>query len=68
MADLLAALNIPSRADVLALSQRLTRIEMALDDVGAGLDEMRLGSPTKRHADAQQQRGNGDGRASARQR
>lgn len=68
MADLLAALNIPSRADVLALSQRLTRIEMALDDVGAGLDEMRLGSAAKRHPDTQQQQGNRAGRTAARQR
>jgi hypothetical protein len=42
MADLLAKLNLPSREDVLALSQRLTRIEMTLDDVGAGMERLRV--------------------------
>lgn len=41
MASMLARLNMPSREDVLSLSQRLTRIEMVLDDVGAGMDQMR---------------------------
>ena len=41
MADLLGQLNMPSREDVLTLSQRLTRIEMVLDDVSAGLDQLR---------------------------
>ena len=41
MADLLAQLNLPSREDVLTLSQRLTRIEMTLDDLGAGMDQLR---------------------------
>ena len=41
MAELLAQLNMPSREDVLALSQRLTRIEMVLDDLGAGMDQLR---------------------------
>jgi hypothetical protein len=68
MADLLAALNVPSRADVLALSQRLTRIEMALDDLAAGLDEIRRASSPKRQPEAQHHPGNGEGRPSARQR
>lgn len=41
MAEFLALLNLPSREEVLALSRRLTRIEMTLDDLGAGLDELR---------------------------
>ena len=41
MSDLLGRLNMPSREDVLTLSQRLTRIEMTLDDLGAGMDQMR---------------------------
>ena len=41
MSDLLAQLNLPSREDVLMLSQRLTRIEMVLDDLGAGMDQLR---------------------------
>jgi hypothetical protein len=57
MSDLLAALNIPSRTDVLALSQRLTRIEMALDDVGAGMDEVRRGSAAKRNSVAPEHEG-----------
>lgn len=35
MADLLARLNMPSRAEVLSLSQRLTHIELSLDDLAA---------------------------------
>ena len=41
MSDLLSQLHMPSREDVLSLSQRLTRIEMALDDLGAGMDQLR---------------------------
>jgi hypothetical protein len=36
--QILAQLNLPSRGDVLGLSQRLTRIEMVLDDLGAAMD------------------------------
>jgi hypothetical protein len=68
MADLLAALNIPSRADVVALSQRLTRIEMALDDVGAGMDEIRRGSAAKKNPVAREHDGAGDVRSAARSR
>ena len=39
--EVLAVLNLPSREDVLTLSQRLTRIEMVLDDLGAGMDQLR---------------------------
>jgi hypothetical protein len=65
MADLLARLNLPSREDVLALSQRLTRIEMALDDVGAGLDQLRRESSQKQRPAAREREGNGDGRPGA---
>ena len=41
MAQLLGELNMPSREEVLALSQRLTHIETVLDDLGASLDEIR---------------------------
>jgi hypothetical protein len=37
-ARILEAINMPSREDVLTLSQRLTRMEMVLDDVSAALD------------------------------
>lgn len=36
--QILAQLNMPSREDVLALSQRLTRMEMVLDDISAAMD------------------------------
>lgn len=41
MAGVLEKLNMPSRQEVTNVAQRLTRIEMALDDIGAGLDELR---------------------------
>jgi hypothetical protein len=34
----LAQMNMPSRDDVLALSKRLTRMEMVLDDISASMD------------------------------
>lgn len=68
MADLLAALNIPSRTDVTALSERLTRIEMALDDVGAGMDEVRRASARKRKSANGEAVGAGDVPSAARSR
>jgi hypothetical protein len=41
MSGVLAQLHMPSREDVLTLSQRLTHIEMVLDDLGAGMDQLR---------------------------
>jgi hypothetical protein len=41
MSGALAQLNMPSREEVLSLSQRLTHIEMALDDMGASLEQVR---------------------------
>jgi hypothetical protein len=65
MADVLANLNIPSRTEVLALSQRLTRIEMALDDVGAGMDQIRRASGRPQRPPARGRDGTGAGRAVA---
>ena len=52
MAVLLAHANMPSRAEVLALSTRLTHIEMALDDLAAAVEELRAqaapGRPARR--------------------
>jgi len=47
MSGVLSQLNMPSREDVLSLSQRLTHIEMVLDDLGAAMDQLRktAGSP-----------------------
>jgi hypothetical protein len=41
MAEVLEKLNMPSRQEVITVAQRLTRIEMALDDIGAGMDQLR---------------------------
>jgi hypothetical protein len=64
MADMLARLNMPSREDVLSLSQRLTRIEMVLDDLGAAMDQVRRSSGKQRPA-AREREGNGEGRPAA---
>jgi len=48
MADVLEKLNMPSRQEVTNVAQRLTRIEMALDDIGAGLDQLRKQSGAPR--------------------
>jgi hypothetical protein len=66
MADVLARLNLPSREDVLALSQRLTRIEMALDDLAAGMDQLRRGPGRPQRPVARARGGNGEGRTGAR--
>jgi hypothetical protein len=39
MAQALANCNMPSRADVISLAERLTHIEMRLDDLEAKLEE-----------------------------
>lgn len=44
MAQSLANLNMPSRADVVSLAERLTHIEMRLDDLEAKLDETQRAS------------------------
>jgi hypothetical protein len=41
MAQVLAKLNMPTRADVIGLAERLTNIEMRLDDLEAKLEEVR---------------------------
>jgi hypothetical protein len=48
MSHLLALLNMPSREDVLTLSQRMTHLEMVLDDVAAGLEQGRRSAPAFR--------------------
>ena len=39
MSQVLTNLSMPSRADVISLAERLTNIEMRLDDLDAKLDE-----------------------------
>jgi uncharacterized damage-inducible protein DinB len=40
MQQYLEQMNLPSRKEVVGLAERLTRIEMALDDVDAKLDDV----------------------------
>ncbi len=44
MAQALGNLNLPSRAEVVGLAERLTNIEMRLDDMEAKLDESLRGA------------------------
>jgi hypothetical protein len=39
MTQVLTSLNLPTRADVISLAERLTNIEMRLDDLDAKLDQ-----------------------------
>ena len=48
MSSVLSQLNMPSREDVLSLSQRLTHIEMTLDDLGAMMEQLRKLAGTQR--------------------
>ena len=41
MAQVLGQVNMPTRAEVLSLAERMTNIEMRLDDLDARFDEMR---------------------------
>jgi hypothetical protein len=45
MAQALANLNMPARADIVSLAQRLTNIEIRLDDLEAKLDGTRNAGP-----------------------
>ena len=49
MTKVLTSLNMPTRADVIGLAERLTNIEMRLDDLEAKLDES-LRAPRKNGA------------------
>lgn len=40
MTQVLTGLNLPTRADITSLAERLTNIEMRLDDLDAKLDEV----------------------------
>ena len=48
MSSVLSQLNMPSREDVLSLSQRLTHIEMTLDDLAAMMEQLRKLAGTQR--------------------
>jgi hypothetical protein len=59
MAEVLAKLNMPTRADVISLAERLVNIEMRLDDLDAKLDEKQRG-PRKAVAAAKGKPSNGE--------
>lgn len=60
----LAQMNMPSREDVLALSQRLTRMEMVLDDISAAMDaSATVMAEGKSRAGLRQPQRDADGRA-----
>jgi hypothetical protein len=63
MSEVLANLNMPSREEVLQLSKRLTHIEMALDDLSAGLDQLRRTAPRPQRGGSREREGNGESRA-----
>jgi hypothetical protein len=46
MTKALADLNLPSRADIISMAERMTNIEMRLDDLEAKLDDL-LRNPRK---------------------
>jgi Flp pilus assembly CpaE family ATPase len=60
MSEVLANLNMPSREEVLHLSQRLTHIEMTLDDLGAVMEQMRRSVRPQRSS--REREGNGESR------
>jgi hypothetical protein len=64
--QILAQMNMPSREDVLALSTRLTRMEMVLDDIGAAMDAAAVASGKSRVVLRQAQRAADGGTSAAR--
>jgi hypothetical protein len=59
MAQVLAQLQMPSREEVLSISQRLTRIEMVLDDLGATLETVRAAAASQQRSAVRERTGNG---------
>jgi hypothetical protein len=47
MSSVLSQLNMPSREEVLQLSQRLTHVQMTLDDLGAAMEQLRKTTPAR---------------------
>ena len=59
----LTGLNMPTRDDVIGLAERLTNIELRLDDMDAKLDEfLRAAAPKARHG-AKTKPANGEGQS-----
>jgi hypothetical protein len=54
MTQVLVQLNMPTRADVVSLAERLTNIEMRLDDLDARLDRVQTSPQRARKATGQE--------------
>jgi hypothetical protein len=59
LAQALAGLNMPARADVIGLAERLTNVETRLDDLDAKLDEVL--KAVRARPGARARAGNGEG-------
>jgi hypothetical protein len=61
MAPFLTYLNMPSREEVISIAQRLTHVEMTLDDLGAAIEQIRRATVTRpqRAPAAREREGNG---------
>jgi hypothetical protein len=59
MTQVLTNLNMPTRADAISLAERLTNIEMRLDDLDARLDEAVRASAPKARGRAKAANGEG---------
>ncbi len=59
LTQVLIKLNLPTRADVTGLAERLTNIELRLDDLDAKLDEIQRAP--KARSGARAKAGNGEG-------
>jgi len=61
LTQVLTNLNMPTRGDVTGLAERLTNIEMRLDDLEAKLDESLRAAGPKTRSGAKAKSGNGEG-------
>ena len=61
LAQALSNLNMPTRGDVISLAERLTNIELRLDDLGAKLDEYLRTAAAKGRPGARARAANGEG-------
>jgi hypothetical protein len=57
MTQVLTNLHMPTRADVTSLAERLTNIEMRLDDLDARVEEIRLPAQGRRRENKTKARG-----------
>jgi hypothetical protein len=59
LTQVITSLNLPTRADVISLAERLTNIEMRLDDLEAKVDEVQRASAPKPRTRAKPANGEG---------